>query len=176
MTPKQVRIFVETSSIERIREVLDHLQKLKNRRPLTELQRASNAQRRPGVLAVALVPESRAELGARIERRFDAMVAAGFREEVARLRARGDLTPDLPAMRAVGYRQLWAHLDGRCSWDEARAKAIVATRQYAKRQLTWLRGDPTIEAWPALTPGLVGRFVERLSKENLIAKNGRGLC
>jgi tRNA dimethylallyltransferase len=145
-------------------------------RPLTELQRASHAQRRPGVLAVALVPESRAELGVRIERRFDAMVAAGFREEVARLRARGDLTPDLPAMRAVGYRQLWAHLDGRCSWDEARAKAIVATRQYAKRQLTWLRGDPTIEAWPALTPGLVSRFVERLSKENLIAKNGRGLC
>jgi tRNA dimethylallyltransferase len=145
-------------------------------RPISELQRASDDRRRPQVLAIALVPESRVELGLRIERRFDAMVAAGFRDEVERLRARGDLNPELPAMRAVGYRQLWAHLDGRYSWEEARAKAIVATRQYAKRQLTWLRGDPRIEAWPALTPGLVNRCVERLSKESLIAKNGRGLC
>ena len=145
-------------------------------RPITELQRANDERRRPGVLAIALVPESRAELGVRIERRFDAMVAAGFREEVERLRARGDLNGDLPAMRAVGYRQVWAHLDGRYSWDEARAKAIVATRQYAKRQLTWLRGDPRIETWPALSDRLVDRFVERLSKECLIAKNGRRLC
>jgi tRNA dimethylallyltransferase len=145
-------------------------------RPITELQRANDDRRRPGVLAIALVPESRAELSVRIERRFDAMAAAGFREEVERLRARGDLNPDLPAMRAVGYRQLWAHLDGRYTWEEARAKAIVATRQYAKRQLTWLRGDPRIETWPALAPGLVNRCVERLSKESLIAKNGRWLC
>ena len=145
-------------------------------RPITELQRANDERRRPGVLAIALVPESRAALSVRIERRFDAMVAAGFREEVERLRARGDLNPDLPAMRAVGYRQLWAHLDGRYTWEEARAKAIVATRQYAKRQLSWLRGDPSIETWPALDPGLVNRCVERLSKESLIAKNGRWLC
>ena len=144
--------------------------------PITELQRANDERRRPGVLGIALVPESRAELGVRIERRFDGMVAAGFREEVERLRARGDLNADLPAMRAVGYRQIWAHLDGRYSWDEARAKAIVATRQYAKRQLTWLRGDPRIETWPALSDGLVDRFVERLSKESLIAKNDRRLC
>jgi len=145
-------------------------------RPISELQRANDERRRPGVLAIALVPESRAELGVRIERRFDAMVAAGFREEVERLRARGDLNSELPAMRAVGYRQLWAHLDGRYSWDEARAKAIVATRQYAKRQLTWLRGDPRIETWPAHSDGLVNRCLERLSKESLIAKNGRRLC
>lgn len=145
-------------------------------RPITELQRANDDRRRPGVLAIALVPESRVELSARIERRFDAMVAAGFCEEVERLRARGDLNPDLPAMRAVGYRQLWAHLDGRYTWEEARAKAIVATRQYAKRQLTWLRGDPRIETWPALAAGLVNRCVERLSKESLIAKNGPWLC
>ena len=145
-------------------------------RPISELQRANDDRRRPGVLAIALVPESRAELAVRIERRFDAMVAAGFREEVERLRARGDLNPDLPAMRAVGYRQLWAHLDGDYTWDEARAKAIVATRQYAKRQLTWLRGDPRIETWPAHSDGLVNRCLERLSKESLIAKNGRRLC
>jgi tRNA dimethylallyltransferase len=140
-------------------------------RPLSELQRAGHKRKRPGVLAIALVPDSRAELAARIERRFDAMVAAGFVEEVERLRARGDLDPDLPAMRAVGYRQLWAYLEGRCSFEEARAKAIVATRQYAKRQLTWLRGDRRIEAWPAPAPDLVSRFMDRLSKENLIAKN-----
>jgi tRNA dimethylallyltransferase len=100
------------------------------------------------------------------------MVAAGFIAEVEQLRARGDLGPELPAMRAVGYRQLWAHLDGRCDFDEARAKAIFATRQYAKRQLTWLRGDPSIEAWPAFAADLVSRCIDRLSKESLIAKKG----
>jgi tRNA dimethylallyltransferase len=104
------------------------------------------------------------------------MVAAGFVSEVERLRARGDLAPDMPAMRAVGYRQLWAYLDGHCTFEAARAKAIVATRQYAKRQLTWLRGDPRIEPWPALAADLLDRCIERLSKENLIAKNGRRLC
>jgi tRNA dimethylallyltransferase len=146
------------------------------RRPISELQRSADERRRPAVLSIALLPESRAELAARIERRFDAMVAAGFREEVERLRARGDLSAELPAMRAVGYRQIWAHLEGRCTWEEARAKAIVATRQYAKRQLTWLRGDRSIETWPAFSDGLVSRCVERLSKENLIAKNPRRLC
>jgi tRNA dimethylallyltransferase len=144
-------------------------------RPITELQRAGDDRERPAILAIALLPDSRPELSARIERRFDAMVAMGFAQEVERLRARGDLRPDLPAMRAVGYRQLWAYLDGRYGWDEARTKAIVATRQYAKRQLTWLRGDPQIEKWPALAPDLLNRCVMRLSKENLIAKNRVGL-
>jgi tRNA dimethylallyltransferase len=122
------------------------------------------------------VPEDRAALGTRIEQRFDAMVAHGFVDEVERLRARGDLRADLPSMRAVGYRQLWAYLDGDYGWSEARSKAIIATRQYAKRQLTWLRGEPNREVWPALAPGLVERAIERLSKENLIANNGRLLC
>ena len=146
------------------------------RRPITELQRADEDRKRPGVLAISLVPESREDLAARIESRFDAMVTAGLLGEVERLRARGDLNRDLPAMRAVGYRQLWTYLDGELSWEAARAKAIVATRQYAKRQLTWLRGDSGIETWPAFAAGLPSRFVERLSKENLIAKTGRGLC
>ncbi len=144
-------------------------------RPITELQRAASERQR-GVLAIALVPPSRAELAERIARRFDAMVAAGFVEEVRRLRARGDLTPELPAIRAVGYRQLWSYLDGRCTWDEARQKALAATRQFAKRQLTWLRGDGRIEQWDAFAPGLLNRLVERLSKENLIAKISRRLC
>jgi len=143
---------------------------------ISSLQQAGRLARHSGVLVLALVPENRADLAARIEQRFDAMVARGFVAEVERLRARGDLHPDLPSMRAVGYRQLWSHLDGRYGWEEARGKAIVATRQYAKRQLTWLRGDPNCEVWPALAGGLVERCLERLSKENLIAKNARGLC
>jgi tRNA dimethylallyltransferase len=145
-------------------------------RPISELQREGKRAHPAEILTIALVPENRASLAERIEQRFDAMVAHGFVAEVERLRARGDLHADLPSMRAVGYRQLWSYLDGRHGWDEARAKAIVATRQYAKRQLTWLRGYPTCEVWPALTPRLVERALERLSKENLIAKNGRRLC
>ena len=132
-------------------------------RPITDLQRAAATADRPGVLTIALVPEPRAALAERIERRFDAMVEQGFVAEVERLRARGDLTPAMPSMRAVGYRQLWAYLAGECAWPEARAKAIVATRQYAKRQLTWLRGDARCEVWPAWAPGLAERFLQRIA-------------
>jgi tRNA dimethylallyltransferase len=145
-------------------------------RPISELQRMGRSAHPGAILTIALVPEDRAALGARIEQRFDAMVAHGFVAEVEQLRARGDLRADLPSMRAVGYRQLWSYLDGGHSWDDARQKAIVATRQYAKRQLTWLRGDPNCEVWPALAPGLVERCLQRLSKETPIAKNGRRLC
>jgi tRNA dimethylallyltransferase len=164
---------IAPSDRQRIQRALE-VHALTNR-PISELQRAHGDRNRPAVLAIALVPESRAQLAARIEQRFDAMTEAGFLSEVERLRARGDLSPDMPAMRAVGYRQLWAHLDGRCTWEEARAKAIVATRQYAKRQLTWLRGDARIETWPAFAADLASRCLERLSKENLIRKNGRRL-
>jgi tRNA dimethylallyltransferase len=87
---------------------------------------------------VALEPASRAWLHDRIAQRFDAMLAAGFVDEVRALRARGDLHPDLPAMRCVGYRQAWEALD---AGDLAplRERGIAATRQLAKRQLTWLR-------------------------------------
>jgi tRNA dimethylallyltransferase len=97
------------------------------------------------VLELAVYPEDRAILHARIEKRFNAMMKAGFLREVAELRARGDLSPRMPSMRAVGYRQLWAHLDGACSLDEAVQRAIVATRQLAKRQLTWLRARERAE-------------------------------
>jgi len=132
--------------------------------PITELQRGERADG-SNVVSIALVPESRPDLARRIERRFDSMIEAGFRGEVERLRARGDLRPDMPSMRAVGYRQVWAHLEGEYGWDEARSKAIVATRQYAKRQLTWLRGDARCEPWPAFAPGLVERCLARVAKE-----------
>jgi tRNA dimethylallyltransferase len=73
------------------------------------------------------------------------MVAQGFIDEVRALRERPRLTPDSASMRAVGYRQIWAWLDGRYAWEEAEQRAVTATRQLAKRQLTWLRGDPGTE-------------------------------
>jgi len=73
------------------------------------------------------------------------MIAAGLLEEVRQLYQRGDLHADLPAMRAVGYRQLWAHLAGQCSLDEATKQAIVATRHLARRQLIWMRAAPDLE-------------------------------
>ena len=93
-------------------------------------------------LAVVLSPARRAVLHQRIEARFHAMMAAGFLEEVRALRARGDLGAHTPSMRAVGYRQLWAHLDGAYGLDEGVRRGIVATRRLAKRQLTWLRALP----------------------------------
>jgi tRNA dimethylallyltransferase len=116
------------------------------------------------VLVIALVPADRGDLAARIERRFDRMVTAGFVEEVRALRARGDLTLDMPALRAVGYRQIWQYLDGAEPWEHARARAIYATRQFAKRQLTWLRAEQDCEQWQAFTPDLAQRFAERVTK------------
>jgi tRNA dimethylallyltransferase len=133
-------------------------------RPLTELQQSAADAVRLEIATVALVPADRAELARRIERRFDAMVDAGFVAEVRALRARGDLNPSLPALRAVGYRQIWAHLDGAFDWAEARRRAVAATRQLAKRQLTWLRSDEISEKWPAFAPDLAERFLARVEQ------------
>jgi tRNA dimethylallyltransferase len=89
---------------------------------------------------VALEPSDRSVLHARIADRFDAMLAAGFIDEVERLRARGDLHPRLPSMRCVGYRQAWEYLDGVGDFAAMRDRGVFATRQLCKRQLTWLRG------------------------------------
>jgi tRNA dimethylallyltransferase len=92
-------------------------------------------------LKIVLAPHDRTILHERIAQRFQTMLEQGFVDEVRRLRARGDLRADLPAMRAVGYRQAWAYLEGRLSEDEWIARALIATRQYAKRQMTWLRSE-----------------------------------
>jgi len=91
---------------------------------------------------IALEPSDRAVLHARIAARFDAMLEAGFIDEVRQLRARGDLDPGLPSMRCVGYRQAWEYLDGAIDYATMRDKGIFATRQLCKRQLTWLRSMP----------------------------------
>lgn len=93
------------------------------------------------LLRVALLVEDRECLHARIAQRFAEMLAAGFVEEVAALHARPDLHSALPAVRAVGYRQILAYLSGHCSREQALEKALAATRQYAKRQMTWLRAE-----------------------------------
>jgi tRNA dimethylallyltransferase len=93
------------------------------------------------LLKIALMPPDRVELRRRIGRRFDAMLDQGLIEEVRRLYSRGDLTADLPSMRAVGYRQIWEWLESRVDFATMREKAIIATAQLAKRQMTWLRSE-----------------------------------
>jgi tRNA dimethylallyltransferase len=91
------------------------------------------------LIEIALAPLERGELHTKIDLRFRVMLEAGFVEEVRRLYERGDLSPEHPSMRAVGYRQLWRYLAGVSSLNEATEQAIAATRQLAKRQMTWLR-------------------------------------
>ncbi|MBS0378552.1 MAG: tRNA (adenosine(37)-N6)-dimethylallyltransferase MiaA [Proteobacteria bacterium] len=113
-------------------------------RPISELQRSTAsplAGRR--VLRYGLLPGDRSILHERLAQRFKTMMEAGFLDEVRALYARGDLTALHPAIRSVGYRQLWAHLAGTGSLAEAVDRGIAATRQLAKRQLTWMRSDPS---------------------------------
>jgi len=101
---------------------------------------------------VALSPEDRSVLHEKIEQRFDEMLAQGFLGEVEKLYVRKDLNADLPAIRAVGYRQAWEYLSGEYDLETMREKAIVATRQLAKRQLTWLRSWPNVHWMTAPDP------------------------
>lgn len=125
---------------QRIQRALEVIQT--SGRPLSELHGAPNPSATDlRFLKFALAPPERADLHARIASRLRQMMAQGFVEEVRRLRARGDLHPGMPSMRAVGYRQLWAHLDGEYDLAAAEQKALEATRQFAKRQITWLRSE-----------------------------------
>ncbi|ENY8012922.1 tRNA (adenosine(37)-N6)-dimethylallyltransferase MiaA [Vibrio fluvialis] len=112
---------------------------------LTELTQTKGEALPFCVKQFAIAPKERAELHRRIELRFEKMVEAGFEDEVKALYARKDLHPDLPSIRCVGYRQMWDYLDGNCTLDEAIFRGICATRQLAKRQITWLR------SWDDLT-------------------------
>ncbi|MCG5260778.1 tRNA (adenosine(37)-N6)-dimethylallyltransferase MiaA [Cupriavidus gilardii] len=113
--------------------------------------------------AIALEPSDRAVLHARIEARFDAMLAGGLLDEVQRLRGRGDLHPGLPSIRCVGYRQVWEYLDGLCDFATMRERGIAATRQLCKRQLTWLRSTPERLVVDCLAPDYVEQ-VARLAQ------------
>jgi len=134
--------------------------------PISTLQRAS-----PSALAGyrlrrwALVPSDRTALNERLAERFNAMMTNGFLREVERLHGRGDLSAEHPAMRAVGYRQLWAHVAGALSLADAVKAAIAATRQLAKRQLTWIRSDATLERIEPAAPGAFAAWEGRLYEE-----------
>jgi len=110
-------------------------------RPMSELLHAGRGGLAYRLVKLVRTPADRGVLHARIEQRFRDMLARGFEQEVRTLWSRGDLTPDLPSMRCVGYRQLLKYLLGEHSFDEAVATGIRATRQLAKRQLTWLRAE-----------------------------------
>jgi tRNA dimethylallyltransferase len=136
-------------------------------RPMSELWRAADTPMLGyRVLKLVRSPRERAELHRRIAARFRAMLDAGFEEEVRRLLARGDLRPELPSMRCVGYRQMLQYLQGRYNFETMSASAVAATRQLAKRQYTWLRSetdctwlwdsDQVVSEAASLAKGLIG--------------------
>jgi len=135
-------------------------------RPLSDFHTAGraapSADRPTCALLVSLEPTDRSWLHGRIAERFDAMLAAGFIDEVKALRARGDLDADLPAMRCVGYRQAWEALDGDFPMTELRERGIAATRQLAKRQMTWLRSMPQRRVVAAEAPDAAAQTVDPL--------------
>ncbi|PWQ99806.1 tRNA (adenosine(37)-N6)-dimethylallyltransferase MiaA [Leucothrix pacifica] len=112
---------------------------------MTELHKRAAVNAVPyRLLKIALIPSDREWLRKRAELRFDLMTEAGFIDEVKALYERGDLHENLPAIRSVGYRQAWDYLTGKVNYEEMRSRAIIATRQLAKRQLTWLRSEQGI--------------------------------
>lgn len=133
--------------------------------PISVLQQAATQAPQYRFVRIALVPSDRDRLYARIETRFRTMMVTGFLEEVAQLRALPAMHARRPSMRAVGYRQLWRCLQGELARPEAERQALVATRQLAKRQLTWLRSDADALTVDCVPPGM-GEGVRRLIRES----------
>ena len=111
---------------------------------LTQLTQIKGAKLSGNVLQLAIAPQERSTLHERIAQRYKQMMALGFEQEVIKLKSRDDLHKDLPAIRCVGYRQMWQYLDGEYDHDEMIFRSVCATRQLAKRQLTWLRNWPDL--------------------------------
>jgi tRNA dimethylallyltransferase len=132
---------------------------------ITKLQRERvSAFADVNVIEFALAPLERGELHTKIELRFKAMLDAGFVEEVRSLYKRGDLSPEHASMRAVGYRQLWRYLTGLSTLNAATEQAIAATRQLAKRQLTWLRRRADAQWLDSMRPNVAQTIFDALSK------------
>jgi tRNA dimethylallyltransferase len=123
-------------------------------KPISELQKSASAELPFKLEAFALVPADRADLHRHIAERFDRMLKEGLVEELKALRRQHDLHAGLPSMRCVGYRQAWGYLEGEYGKAELREKGIAATRQIAKRQLTWLRSLPGLEPADRLAAAL----------------------
>lgn len=134
-------------------------------RPMSELLAASEKQTTPYAFqSLALLPSARSVLHERIARRFDEMLLAGLDEEVRQLREKYALSLNLPSMRCVGYRQVWEAQDGLMPRTEMRDRGIYATRQLAKRQITWLGNSFAAETFDCLDPALSERIGERVAR------------
>ena len=111
---------------------------------------------------IILVPDDRSILHEKVKQRFSQMLKSGLIEEVEALYHRGDLSLALPSMRLVGYRQIWRYLDGECSFDEMQEYAIVATRQLAKRQITWCRSESNAKWYDPYKSGIFTEILKNL--------------
>ncbi len=139
--------------------------------PMTELYRYPRAEQwRFQTLKLIISPQDRADLHRRIEQRFHGMLEQGFVAEVESLRKRRDLSLDKPSMRAVGYRQVWEYLDNMMDYTAMAQRGIVVTRQFAKRQLTWLRREADAQWLDSLASGLLDKVVEYLHSAQLFLK------
>lgn len=138
-------------------------------KPLSQWHKEQQAQTLPYRLCeMAICPQDRKVLHERIAVRFRQMVAQGFKGEVEALYQRGDLNPDLPAIRAVGYRQMWDCLDGNLSYDEMIERGIIATRQLAKRQITWLRGWQSLHWLDSEDPNILEKALKILTASRIL--------
>ena len=138
-------------------------------RPLSEFFNSARGAPLPyPVIKLGVAPADRASIGRRAEQRYRAMLERGLLEEIRGLFARGDLHPALPSMRLVGYRQGWRHLAGEIGYEDMARQAIVATRQLAKRQLTWLRAERDLVWFDATSGELLDRAMNWLLRNATI--------
>lgn len=152
---------LQPTDAQRIQRALEVC--LTSGRPMSELLGRARGALPYRLLEVALLPSDRSVLHRRIAARFDAMLAAGLVDEVRRLRATYPLHPGLPSMRCVGYRQAWDHLEGETDAATFRARAVAATRQLAKRQITWLKSWQGAEVFDCFRSDLCAAVAEWLS-------------
>jgi tRNA dimethylallyltransferase len=132
--------------------------------PLSALLAVAQPSLRYRLCKLVLAPAGREALHARIRTRFQDMIERGLIDEVRGLRERGDLHAGLPAIRAVGYRQVWAYLEGQYGRDELVERGVIATRQFAKRQLTWLRRETDAARYETEDPRLMDKILRDLSR------------
>lgn len=152
---------LEPTDAQRIQRALEVC--LTSGRPMSELLGGMRKGLPYRLLEIALLPSDRPVLHRRIAERFAAMLAAGFLDEVRRLRATYPLHADLPSMRCVGYRQAWDHLEGKTDEATFHARVVAATRQLAKRQMTWLRSWHGAETYDCLRPDLCAAVAGRIN-------------
>jgi tRNA dimethylallyltransferase len=161
---------IHVNDPQRIQRALE-VYRLTGRTITTLRQRRVSVFADVDVAEFALAPLERGDLHTRIELRFEAMLDAGLMAEVRSLFERVDLTAEHPSMRAVGYRQLWRHLAGQCALDNAIEQAIAATRQLAKRQLTWLRRRERVRWFDSMHPDVARMMEDALSKSGFSASS-----